>query len=211
MGHQATRKKSINAADYGLKEGEDAVPALRKALNACVELKASKLIIPKGKYDCFPGKASEKYLQVSNNDNGMKRIVFLMNGLSNFEVDGQGAEFVMHGHMVPFDVEHSENITLRNFSINWVKPFYFQGEVVSVDSKSNSFDLKVLAECDYEIVANELVFLEKTKTATRTWKQWACPIEEEYGWEQNIDWKYLVRFKNKSTSIQSWQKPFEKL
>ena len=63
----------INAADYGLMQGEDAVPAIRKALEACVEQGASKLIIPKGNYDCFPGKANEKYLRVSNNDSGAKK------------------------------------------------------------------------------------------------------------------------------------------
>ena len=66
----------INAKDYGLKQNEDAVPALRKALEACIAQKATKLIIPQGRYDCYPAKATEKYLRVSNNDNGMKRILF---------------------------------------------------------------------------------------------------------------------------------------
>ena len=69
----AEKEMVINAADYGLMQGEDAVPAIRKALEACLEQGASKLIIPKGNYDCFPGKANEKYLRVSNNDSGAKK------------------------------------------------------------------------------------------------------------------------------------------
>ncbi|MEN8118631.1 MAG: right-handed parallel beta-helix repeat-containing protein [Bacteroidota bacterium] len=37
-------------------------------------------------------------------------------------------------------------------------------------------------------VANELVFIEKPNKAIKPWKQWAFPVEDEYGWEQNIDW-----------------------
>ncbi len=178
----------INAGDYGLSEGEDAVPALRKALDACVEKGAAKLVIPEGEYECFPKKATEKYLRVSNNDNGMKRILFPLKGMKNFELDGQGSRFIMNGHMVAIDVDHCEDIKLTNFSIDWNKPFYFQGEVTAVHPGTNAFDLEVFEECDYEIVADELIFLEKANKAIRPWRQWAYPVEDEYGWEQNIDW-----------------------
>ena len=76
----------------------------------------------------------------------------------------------MHGEMVAFDIQNSRNIILENFFIDWEQPFYFQGEVAAVHKNKNAFDLKVHKECDYEIVANEVVFLEKPHTATRTWK-----------------------------------------
>ncbi len=178
----------INAKDHELKMNEDAVPALRSALEACIEKGASKLIIPKGVYNFYPGKATEKYLRVSNNDNGMKRILFPLEGMKNFEIDGNGSLFIMHGQMVAFDVDHCEDISLTNFSIDWHKPFYFQGEVLAVNKESNSFDLKVHEECNYEIVANEMLFLEKANKAIRPWKQWSIPLEDDYGWEQTIDW-----------------------
>ncbi len=180
--------KIVNAADFGLTQDGDAVPALRRALNACVQQGATKLIIPKGKYDCFPDRATEKYIRVSNNDNGMKRILFPLQDMKNFEIDAQGSQFIMNGHMVAIDVDHYKNIRLTNFSIDWKKPFYFQGEVVALDEANNSFDLKVHEECDYEIVAHELLFVEKAKKAIRTWKRWSIPLEDDYGWEQNIDW-----------------------
>ena len=189
---------TINAKDYGLNQEGDAVPALRRALEACVAQNATKLIIPKGTYNCYPDKATEKYLRISNNDNGMKRILFPLAGMKNFEIDGQGSEFVMHSQMVPIDVEYSENIKLTNFAIDWNKPFYFQGEVVAIDKTSNSFDLKVHEECDYEIVAHELLFVEKAKKAIRTWKRWSIPLEDDYGWEQNIDWNIWYDSKTKA-------------
>jgi hypothetical protein len=192
---------TVNAGDYGLTQEEDAVPALRKALEACVEQGATKLIIPKGKYNCFPAKATEKYLRVSNNDNGMKRILFPLEGIKDFEIDGQGSQFIMNGQMVAIDVDNCEDITLNNFSIDWKKPFYFQGEVVAVNKETNSFDLKVYEECDYEIVAHELLFLEKAKKAIRTWERWSIPLEEDYGWEQNIDWNIWYDSKTKAPAF----------
>jgi len=194
-------EKIVNAADYGLTQEGDAVPALRRALEACVKQGATKLIIPKGIYNCFPGKATEKYLRVSNNDNGMKRILFPLVGMRNFEIDAQGSQFMMHGQMVAVDVDNCENVKLTNFSIDWKKPFYFQGEVVAIDEESNSFDLKVYEECDYEIVAHELLFVEKANKAIRTWSRWSIPLEDDYGWEQNIDWNIWYDSKTKAPAF----------
>lgn len=192
----------MDAADFGLKSGEDAVPAIRRALEACKEQGASKLVIPKGTYDFRPERATEKFLKVSNNDNGLRRIVFPLDGFSDFEIDAQGSLFMMHGPMVPFDIHRSENITLRNFSIDWKKPFYFQGEVIATNAAENSFDLKVFDECDYQIVADELVFLEKPGTAVHTWKQWPVPLKNNFGWEQNIDWNIWYDSKTKAPAYQ---------
>lgn len=188
MSARSKQEKIIDAGDYGLKENEDAVPAIRKALEACVAQKATKLVIPKGTYNCLPGKANEKYLHISNNDNGMKRILFSLNRMKDFEIDGNGCQFIMNGQMIPIHLEYCENIKLTNFSINWKKPFYLQGKVVAVNPQNNSFDLKVYEECDYEIIANELIFTGKAEKSTRTWRDWAPKIVDDQTWEQNIDW-----------------------
>ncbi|WP_025865274.1 hypothetical protein [Prolixibacter bellariivorans] len=43
----------INAAQFGLREQKDATPAILKALDACYESGASRLIIPKGTYHFY--------------------------------------------------------------------------------------------------------------------------------------------------------------
>ena len=178
----------INAKDFGLDETKDATTALLKALQSCRDLNAGKLIIPKGTYKFYPDKALEKYVHISNNDDGLKRIAFPIYDFDGLEIDGQGSLFIMHGEMLAVNVDGSKNIILRNFSIDWNKPFNFQGEVVAINPQTNSFDLKVYDECDYEIVANELVFVEKPGKAVRTWRQWPLPVKDNIGWEQNLDW-----------------------
>lgn len=180
--------QTVNAADFGLKEGEDATLAIRLALEACQAQDARRLVIPAGTYLFYPEKAAEKYVHISNNDDGLKRIAFPIHGYRDFEIDAGGAKFIMHGEMVAFDIQNAENIVLKNFSIDWNKPFYFQGQVINVHEDLNAFDLKVYEECDYEIVANELIFLEKPGTAVRTWRDWAMSMKQDMGWEQNIDW-----------------------
>ena len=178
----------VDAADYGLKNGVDAVAAISKALEDCRRKGATKLVIPKGTYDFHPDRATEKYLKVSNNDNGLRRIAFDLEGFKDFEIDGQGSKFIMHGRIVGFEVFKTEKVTLRNFSIDWKKPFYFQAEVIAVNADENSFDMKVFKECDYEILADELIFVEKAGKAVRPWKRWAQPVRRDFGWEQSIDW-----------------------
>ncbi len=150
--------QTINAIDFGLDNGQDATPVIYKALEKCQEIGAKKLIIPKGKYHFYRDKAYEKYCAISNNDNGLKRIAFPLIGFQDFEIDGQGSEFIFHGHMVPFVIENSKNLTLHNFSIDWDKQFHLQAEVVAVNAGSNSFDIKISEENDYEVIGDELMF-----------------------------------------------------
>ena len=180
--------QTLNAGDFGLTTTADATPAIRRALEACQAQDARKLVIPGGTYHFHPEKAMEKFVHISNNDDGLKRIAFPIQGFRDFEIDASGARLIMHGEMVTFDIQDAEDITLKNFSIDWIKPFYFQGQVTRILEAENAFDLKVYEECDYEIVANELVFLEKPGMAIRTWKSWAMPMKQDLGWEQNIDW-----------------------
>ena len=92
----------ISAADYGLKEDGDAIPAIREALEACRTGNAKKLLIPKGTYPLYPDRAEEKYIHISNNDDGLKRIAFPLKGMKDFEIDAQGSMFIMHEELDAF-------------------------------------------------------------------------------------------------------------
>lgn len=156
--HEYSEKKAINASDFGLNESGDALPALQKALVACRNQKASKLIIPEGVYQFYNEKANEKYLAVSNNDNGLKRVGFDLTGFSSLEIDGNGSEFIFHGHIVPFVIHQANDIHLKNFSIDWAKPLHSEGVVTNVNKLRKSFDLKLKDWVEYEIINGELLY-----------------------------------------------------
>ncbi len=87
-------------------------------------------------YHFWPEKADEAYYFISNNQHGLKRIAFPLIRKKNITIDGGGARFIFHGEVVPIVVDRSENITLCNFSVDWERPFFSQGEVEEVDAGS---------------------------------------------------------------------------
>lgn len=110
-----------------------------------------------GEYHFYPGKAFEKYYYISNNRHGLKRVALPIVGKKDIVLDGGGSRFIFHGAIMPVVVEDSANITLRNFTIDWERPFYSQGTVLAADESG------VLLEIDrtqypYRFENGEIVF-----------------------------------------------------
>ncbi len=109
----------------------DATRDVSEALEYCRSQKATKLVFPKGEYHFYPDFAAEKYVFVSNNDEGLKRIAFDLSGMSEFEIDGQGSTFIFHGFVCPFLVEKATNIQFRNLSIDFQRTFHSEGIIMA--------------------------------------------------------------------------------
>ena len=148
----------INGNDFGLDPGGDATEGIYKALQACRQSGVKKLVLPKNVYHFYPDKAYEKYCSITNNDNGLRRIGFPIIDFDSLEIDGQGSEFIFHGSMIPFVIEHSKNIFLKNFNIDFDKQFHLQGKVVAVDPVNKTFDVKISEENTYKVLEGELTF-----------------------------------------------------
>jgi hypothetical protein len=178
----------INISDYGKNDGKEMVKVLRHVINDCKGRENVKLCIPKDTYHLYSDYAFETYAFISNNDKGLKRVVFLLEDMSDFILDCQGSHFICHGTIVPFIIRHSNNITIENFSLDWDMPFYLQAEVIDIDTKSGSFDISIHDECIYEIRNDKLVFMGKNPFDKDRWKQWPACLTTEITWEQNIHW-----------------------
>ena len=118
---RAVRMRRIRVTDYGAvpDSGAAANGAFAAALEACGGHDAV-IIFPRGRYDFHPDPDSEQ------------TIAMALRGARNIVVDGGGSEFVFHGRMKVFHVEDCENVTLRNFSTDWDRPYISQGEFVAV-------------------------------------------------------------------------------
>ncbi|GAC1448530.1 MAG: hypothetical protein NVSMB7_10060 [Chitinophagaceae bacterium] len=79
---QAQNNLAVSIEKFGAYKdtGKDATEAVKKALVYIKENKIRKLVFPKGRYDFYPDQATEKYIFTSNNDEGLKRIIFLISG-----------------------------------------------------------------------------------------------------------------------------------
>lgn len=148
----------INAADYGvIPDGRDSTPALKAALEACRDHGAARLVFPTGRYD-FKGQfADESYLFVSNNDEGLKRIVFPLVDFDGLIIDGQGSEFIFHGFLNPFLIQNSSDIAFENFSIDFDRPFHSEGIIVEVSDEG--MDVRIPVEFPYRVRNGLLMFV----------------------------------------------------
>lgn len=153
--------RTINVADYGIVPGKDVtyevnqllgelqteqndsflarIPLINKLVNEEVTL-----FFPKGQYDFHAENAQEMYRPVANHDNGLKRMAFPLFDLKDITIDGNGSTFMFHGRVIPFTIERTDNATLKNFSIDFIRSFHAELKVVESNAKENSY----IAEID---------------------------------------------------------------
>ncbi len=121
---------NINLKDYlYLQEGNDSTLAVIEAIKNLRS--GDTLKLGGGKYHFYKKFAYEKEYYISNNTYSKKSIIFPLIDMEGITVDGEGAELLFHGEVVPFVIDNSKNITLKNFKIDYPNPFFFQGEITA--------------------------------------------------------------------------------
>lgn len=157
-GAKSPEAKSVSILDFGAKpdSGEDATPAIRRALDECRAKGIKKLVFAPGRYDLWPDRAVEKLCFISNNDSGLKRIGFPLVGLDGLEIDGSGASIVFQKPMVPVLVSESKNVTVRNLSFDFLRPMHSEGKVLAITPES--VDVEFSEEYPYVVRNGVLLF-----------------------------------------------------
>lgn len=137
----------VNVRDYGAfaNTGADAEPGIVRALEAAKQASdAGKPVVvtfPQGRYDIYPDQAFKRTLYVSNTTGAdasvaEKSIGILVEGMRNVTVDGGGSQFMFHGKMTTFAAIESENVSFRNFSVDFQVPTVVDVTVESVEGNS---------------------------------------------------------------------------
>ena len=62
-------------------------------------------------------------------------VAFFMKDLENVTLDFGGATIVLHGKITPYIIDNCKNIKLKNFKLDYDRPFYTQAHVLECDSK----------------------------------------------------------------------------
>lgn len=151
----------LDLADFGARpdSGEDAVPAVRAAVEAASRVEgAVTLRLPRGRYDFRPEQAARRDLFISNHsDPNPKNLAFFLDGFRDLVVDGQGSLLVFHGRMLPFTIVNCERVTVRRLSIDWERPTHSQADVVR--RGDGCFDLRFDPQYRYAIEEGRIVFV----------------------------------------------------
>ena len=103
--------------------GEDASEALRKAVATIGKREIpTVLCFEAGRYDFHaPGEQDDRV-----------NIVARLRGIRDLIIDGGGAEFIAHGRLMLFLAEECERLTIRNFSLDWERPYITQASIVAL-------------------------------------------------------------------------------
>lgn len=90
------------------------------------------IVLPKGIHHAYAENGIQRTLHISNNNDGIKQLLFDLQNAENLVIDGNGAELICHGHIIPFYLKNAKNVTIKNLTIDWEYPFFSQGEIVEV-------------------------------------------------------------------------------
>jgi len=140
---------------------EDAMPAIRAALDDCVRLKAAKLVLPGDTVRVKAAKAYEEYQYISNNDPSMKRIAFQLRDMSDFTIEGAGTVLLFTGHISPFNLENCVNISVKDLTIDFTRAFVSEGVITAVGE--GFFEVQFPEYYDITFREGNLVFRDENK------------------------------------------------
>lgn len=155
-------QKQIDVADFGVTEQTaDCTQGVIKSINACKRAGDAILIFKKGTYHFDSDYGKDKYCFISNNDEGLKRIVFLIEEMKDLTIDGQGSSFIFHGFINPFAINNSKNVKLKNFSIDFVRPFHSEATIIA--NNADGIDLEIPKNYPYRINNGTLIFTDGDK------------------------------------------------
>ncbi|MBJ7881577.1 alpha-1,3-galactosidase-related protein [Gelidibacter salicanalis] len=145
---------------FDLSIAEDATPEVVKRILMASDNPISEIKFEKGTYHFYPDKGFEKFVYLSNHGDLMTNTPFPIEHFRNLVIDGQGSTFIFHGVMIPFLIEESENITVKNVSIDWAESFHSEGVIVANDSVKKTFDMQISDEYPYEIRNEQIYFIK---------------------------------------------------
>lgn len=147
IGIVACTNKGIMTVDVKPNTGENIsaiVGELIAELEARQDTSHLTVIFPKGTYHFYEEGTFTKEYYISNHDQtNPKAVAFALENLKNVTIDGQGSEFIFHGRMVPFSILNSQNIILKNFSIDFEIPAFRQLTILLVNKENGEVEVEI--------------------------------------------------------------------
>ncbi|MDE5560987.1 MAG: alpha-1,3-galactosidase B [Bacteroidaceae bacterium] len=135
------RERVYNAADLGIvpNTGKSQSAAMARAIetirSAMGKGDRAVLRLTDGRYDFFPDDAAKREYYISNHDQTKSKSVGLpLEDMHDFVLEGNGAELIFHGRMLPLSLVRSSGCTLRDFSIDFINPQISQITILENDN-----------------------------------------------------------------------------
>lgn len=105
-----------------------------------------------GHYNFHPDKSVRRELFISNHDqDNPKSIGLLLEKKNNLVIDGQSAELIFHGRMLPIAMIGCSNCTIENLNIDFEKPHIAQIKILENDTVNGIITYEPAPWVDYVI------------------------------------------------------------
>jgi len=130
---------TIRVSDFGavVNSRLNVTGAVKAALEEAGKRKNPLMLFDKGRYDFWPQYSEERiYYESNTSDINPKRLAILAEGFERLVIDGAGSDFVFHDRIQPVTVDHSSQVVLRDFTIDWDIPLTAQAEVLELNEQS---------------------------------------------------------------------------
>lgn len=132
--------KVFHASQFGIHPGtgKSQSALMRKAIESIVQQTGAgeKVVfqLEKGRYDFYPDDAAQREYYISNHDQtNPKHVGIPLEDLSHFTLEGNGAELIFHGRMLPLSLVRSSDCRIQNLSIDFENPHIAQITIVDND------------------------------------------------------------------------------
>jgi len=107
-------ERKITISSQYAKEGVNATPIISLAVQQLCLVKDGMLELEKGEYHLYDEGAYQRYLVATGFQPGVKNIAFPILNADGLTIEGNGATLISHGLILPFLVQCSKNVTIRN-------------------------------------------------------------------------------------------------
>jgi hypothetical protein len=141
---------------------QDATIALQKAIAYCKAHQIKRLVFPKGQYDFYATSAIQKEYFISNTSSEtecpskIKNVGLLFEGINHLTIEGNGSLFVFHGKMISFALDHCNDITLQNISVDYERPTMSEFRIEQ--STDNMVEVSVHPQSWYKIKDRKIIW-----------------------------------------------------
>lgn len=153
-----TKVKVYNLSTYGIipNSGKNSTPLLSdllKKIKAQTANNESVVIkFQKGRYDFYPEGAAIRTYYISNHDqDNPKTVGIVLEKFKNLTIEGNGADLMFHGRMLPIALVEDNNVKLKNLSIDFEKPQITQVKVLENDTEKGQIVFEAAPWVKYQI------------------------------------------------------------
>jgi hypothetical protein len=158
---------TVSVADFGaLPDGRDAGPGVRRALASLPRQGNVTVHFPAGAY-------------VFSQADG---VIIDLDGINHLTLEGVGATLLLNGLAAPFVIQQCHGLTIRGFTVDWPRPPFSQGDVISVAPDRRSVDVRI--DREFPVTGTEKV--EALATFDREHRVMALGAIDAYNVTQSV-------------------------